>query len=292
MRAEEARDKAAADENLDTSIGEEHVKNGLEAPCIWDAPISYALQVELMLTLTRLMEHFGAATMSMHQSRSFDGVCTIIPGCITAIADTVMRRRAYDEPSVICCQLAGQTVDGVQLGIPGFGINISTFASQCETIELHSAELAVARTAVLDYFQSPAQARLDKLFEWEKDYDLRPDQGLVTYLRNCMREIAYSQPRKEYELVDNSPMISLLMKNYPELSCFRDIVFYWKFFLNPDRTAFPNYSLDDGEVVQLKRMAGQLSWRYDDQSHAFSVSALGKDEPLRCRPDPSHDPRG
>ena len=106
-----------------------------------------------------------------------------------------------------------------------------------------------------------------------------------------MREIAYSQPRKEYELVDNSPMMSLLMKNYPELSCFRDIVFYWKFFLNPDRTAFPNYSLDDGEVVQLKRMAGQLSWRYDDQSHAFSVSALGKDEPLRCRPDPdSHDP--
>ena len=39
---------------------------------------------------------------------------------------------------------------------------------QCETIELHTAELSVARTAVLDYFQSPAQQRLEKIFTWEE----------------------------------------------------------------------------------------------------------------------------
>jgi len=44
----------------------------------------------------------------------------------------------------------------------GFGIGVSTFATQSETLELHTPELAIARTAVLDYFQSPAQTRLGK----------------------------------------------------------------------------------------------------------------------------------
>ena len=51
-------------------------------PCIWDAPIDYALQVELQMTLLRLMEHFSSAAFSIPQSRSIDAVCCIVPACI------------------------------------------------------------------------------------------------------------------------------------------------------------------------------------------------------------------
>jgi hypothetical protein len=127
------------------------------AECYWDAPITYELQCELLLTLSRLMESFTAAAMSIQHSRSFDAVCTVVPGCIAALADAVLRRLATDRPSEVSAVLLGCTSDGRQLGMPGFGLSVSTFAEQSETIEVHYPELAVARGAVLDYFQSPAQ---------------------------------------------------------------------------------------------------------------------------------------
>jgi hypothetical protein len=57
--------------------------------------------VELLITLQRIIEHFGAAAMSIQQSRPFDAVCIVVPGCITAIADSIMRKLAIDEPSVV-----------------------------------------------------------------------------------------------------------------------------------------------------------------------------------------------
>ena len=46
--------------------------------------------------------------------------------------------------------------------------------SRAITKQVHYAELNIARTAVLDYFQSPAQKQLDKIFTWEDDFKLRP----------------------------------------------------------------------------------------------------------------------
>ena len=37
-------------------------------------------------------------------------------------------------------------------------------------MEIHVPELVAARTAVLDYFRSPAQRRLDKIYNWEDRY--------------------------------------------------------------------------------------------------------------------------
>jgi hypothetical protein len=39
--------------------------------------------------------------MSIQQSRPFDGVCIVVPGCICAIADALVRRIATDEPSEV-----------------------------------------------------------------------------------------------------------------------------------------------------------------------------------------------
>jgi hypothetical protein len=77
------------------------------------------------------------------------------------------------------------------------------------------------------------------------------------------------------------------MKNYPEIRCYRDIVFWWKYFLNTDRKAFPNYASpnEDREISRMDRMSTQLSWDWDDNAQGYLVCAMGT--MLRCRPDPN-----
>ncbi len=76
------------------------------------------------------MEHFIASAMTIQQSRSLDGVIIVVCGCIAALSDVIIRRRAFNEPSEACSHLMGLTRDGRQLGHPGFGISVGTFATQ------------------------------------------------------------------------------------------------------------------------------------------------------------------
>ena len=225
--------------------------------------------------------------MSIQQSRSFDGVCIIVVGCITAIADAIIRKIAIDQPSLVCCHLMGRTIDGRQLGRPGFGISISSFETQCDTIEIHSAELCVARTAVLDYFQSPLQNSLLKIFDWEREFALKPTQNLMSYFRAIAREIGLAVPNHAILMSDSLPEQSKLMHNYPEIRCLRDVSFYWKFFLNTDRKSFPNYvdvsSTAKRELIRFDRMSAVLTFQFNGQS--YQVSALNAS--LVCRPNPN-----
>ena len=65
---------------------------------------------------------------------------------------------------------------------------------QIETMEVHTPELSVAATSVLDYFSSPDQQRLDVVFDWEKDFILRPTKDLVKMLRHVSRAMAFTTP--------------------------------------------------------------------------------------------------
>ena len=44
-------------------------------------------------------------------------------------------------------------------------------------------------------------------------------------------------------LLTRAPTSSVIHKDYPEFFAYRDIAFWWKWFLNPDMTAFPNSPL-------------------------------------------------
>jgi hypothetical protein len=88
------------------------------------------LQVELLLVLRRLVEHFAAAACSTQQSRAFDAVCVVVPGVACALADALLRNRdAADHASPVGAQLRGQTAAGRQLGVPGYGLSCGTFAT-------------------------------------------------------------------------------------------------------------------------------------------------------------------
>ena len=154
------------------SYGQKVLSKAVHEDCVWDADIQFQTQLLIMQTLERIMHHFVAAANAVGECRERDAVTVVVSGCMAIIADAVMRRRATDHPSEICTHLMGQLRDGRQLGLSGFGLSFSSFDTQTETLEVHAPELCVARTAVIDYFSSPQQAMLQKIFTWEDHHDV------------------------------------------------------------------------------------------------------------------------
>ena len=230
-----ARGEAAAtDEAVDFSAGKAFEDAAVQEPCYWDEDVTAEMQVELLLCLRRLSDHFSAAALSIQHSRAFDSVCMVVPGLIASIADCILRRLASDRPSKFTGVLLGLSAgDGRRLGFPGFGLSVGSFAEQTETMEVHYPELSLARTAVIDYFTSPDQRRLDKVFDWEVDYVMRPTRNLIKMLRHVCRSLAWTSVSPHMLLTDSTPESSLLFKQFPELRAFRDIATMWKFWLNP-----------------------------------------------------------
>jgi hypothetical protein len=76
------------------------------------------------------------------------------------------------------------------------------------------------------------------------------------------------------------------MKNYPELKCYRDVIFWWKFMLNTDRTVFPNYvdPKSPREISPCTSMSAQLSFDWNPEMQGYRVTALGIE--CFCAPDP------
>ena len=89
-------------DKIDSSPGEVVVLSVWSQSCILDEEISYELQVELLLVLQRIMEHFSTEVLSLQASRSLDALRIILPGCMCVIGEAVIHHRAFDNPSVTC----------------------------------------------------------------------------------------------------------------------------------------------------------------------------------------------
>jgi hypothetical protein len=318
-----AADEASPmDEAVDFTPGKAFEDAAVREPCYWDEDVTAEMQVELLLCLRRLSDQFSAAALSIQHSRTFDSVCMVVPGLIASIADCILRRLASDRPSKFTGVLLGlNTGDGRRLGFPGFGLSVGSFAEQTETMEVHYPELSLARTAVIDYFTSPDQRRLDKVFDWEIDYIMRPTRNLIKMLRHICRSLAWTSISPHTLLTDSTPESSLLFKQFPELRAYRDIATTWKFWLNPDLDEFPNYTPPhhinsaDGQdtmpeldrhgnpvgattdVAQQDLMGAQLCWQWDSNEKGYNVTAFAgapltnpdnsiDPHRVRCRPNP------
>ena len=55
--------------------------------CVWRSPLLYAQQLDLMLLLQRIIEHFAASVFTVDHTRSADAVRMVVPACIAAVAD-------------------------------------------------------------------------------------------------------------------------------------------------------------------------------------------------------------
>ena len=127
----------------------------------------------------------------------------------------------------------------------------------------------------------------DQVFDWEVSFELKPTRALVKMVRHLCRSMAHADPRPHMLLVDSLSERSLLLRTYPELRAYRDVVFWWKYYLNPDVTTFPNYSDPESPrpCPDFGRLAAQLKWGWSDDEKGYQVTALDGNA-QRCRPDP------
>jgi hypothetical protein len=237
------------------------------AHCIWRNEMRYALQLDILILLQRIMEHFASSSLSLRPTRPFDAVRIIVPGCIASIADAVMRKKATDIPSEVCLHLMGYGERG-----PPFGLSTGKFASQSETMEVHTPELHIARTSVLDYFKDQQNfiPEHHQIFMWELAQ--RSEGSTNTFIAHICAELAF--PTNNIAAYISGEQY-LIFKNYPEFLCYRDIAFYFKYFMNTEAEAFPSPGPD-----YIQKQA-ELKWQLTPSEDYF-VSAFGIE--VYCRP--------
>jgi len=236
--------------------------------CVWNKPVTYGRQLDVLILCQRIMEHFVASVLSLKNNRPLDAVRIIIPGCITAIADAMMRKVATDDPSELCLYLMGER-GGTQ-----YGLSTGMLGPQTETIEVHTPELNIARTAVLDYFKYQADRKFVQIMKWEDTHTNKWGYEL-NWLAALGKEWAFPQPGHPKYLCGG-----LITKNWPELVCYRDVAFYFKWFLNTDPQCFPR---DGVEYVQSQ---AQLQWGINPKGFTVITSLVPPRFPMFCRPRP------
>uniref|UniRef100_A0A7S1J653 ubiquitinyl hydrolase 1 n=1 Tax=Eutreptiella gymnastica TaxID=73025 RepID=A0A7S1J653_9EUGL len=230
------------------------------AECVWATPGPYAYQLDVLILLRRLMEHFASSCLATRLNRSLDTVRVVVGGAMFCIADATLRRLATDIPSVISQHLLGLWgEDRPYGGGPG------AFAAQTSAGWGANPELCVARTGVLDYFGCLDVPEENLLFTWERG--MWHHQALDDFVSGICNHLAWDQTATHtWDYVTAAGQGALLAKNYPEWACYRDVTFYFKVFMwNKVNT------LQDGHYHQLQ---AQLTWEYDVCSKMFIVQAF------------------
>jgi len=219
--------------------------------CYWSQPMRYALQLDVILLLKRLLEHFVSSAFAINTTREFDGVKIIVAAVITTIADVFLRKIATDIPSEV------STVWNTQR----FGISLSPFDSQSETVMTTVPELNIARTRVLDYWHDLCISGDKACFNWNNSQ--RPDSSTMNLLSAVCQVMAFpagSQILPTYLSGESW----LILKNYPEFEYFRDIVFYFKYLLGTDLKYFPPVSMYNQKMAELR-------WSFEDGEYVVKA---------------------
>ena len=102
----------------------------------------------------------------------------------------------------------------------GFTIGSAELAAQSAKAPVHCPELNTARTCALDYFA--AQASLAQVFPWERTSAL--EVNTVRWVRQIAADLAFPADVGNVAQYIRDPD-ALLIKNYPEFRCFRDVPF-------------------------------------------------------------------
>lgn len=234
--------------------------------CLWSAPMTYAVQVEILRSLGLVARHFAACCMSIKVTRSFDSTRILTMSCIAAVADQVIRILASDIPSRLSVHISGQA-DGPSAP---FGFDLGNFAVQSEGMEFISPELLIARTQVFDYFfQQKGIIRPDHLlFRWERSMDIGNEARLLDQI--CW-EMGFDPSESVLPLYLSGEEPAML-EYFPEFVHYRDIVFLFKFM---GRTLVEH--LPDQRVWM--QGDARLAWKFKPKQ-GFVVSAF--DTQLDC----------
>ena len=130
-----------------------------------------------------------------------------------------------------------------------------------------SPELNLAQTRVIDYFTS--QQNKQSIFDWENGAFLS-EATWAWMARACTpRAFPTDDASKLLYMTSTS---ARMIKNFPEFACYRDISFFFKFFLNKDKAMFPpmqTYLQEDAELMFSSMGAGQSRIFHTTHKHAL-----------------------
>eukprot|EP01012_Entosiphon_sulcatum_P007139 TRINITY_DN13559_c0_g1_i1.p1 TRINITY_DN13559_c0_g1~~TRINITY_DN13559_c0_g1_i1.p1 ORF type:complete len:4669 (-),score=764.85 TRINITY_DN13559_c0_g1_i1:3029-17035(-) len=239
-------------------------KTGQKRACIWASPLTYAQQLATTLLLQRLAEHWVSSCLSLNTKKEFDASRIVVLGGMLCIADAVIRNVATDRPSRITLHFRGYR------GAQPYASGLGRFAKQTETISVSSPELLVVRTAVIDYFAELEIPEENIMFTWERT--MFSDAASTRFCQDLAYAEAFPMTVPQNYLTGVGDPYYLIVKNCPEFAHYRDVAFFFKYFMCTDLDAFPS--------GQLNQFQAQLSWAYVPTC-GYQVSAFGR--VLHCK---------
>ena len=161
----------------------------------------------------------------------------------------------------------------VSVHLASFTLGSADLSKQAATVPCMTPELNLARMRVLEYFNAQSVSGKQPIFTWENG----PTLSVATMLwleRSCApRALPKDYSSKQGYLVSDT---ELLIKNFPEFECFRDVAFYCKFFLNKDIKAFPSGK-------ELTQKDARLQFQ-SVEAHPNTFLVRGFGTILHCKP--------
>ena len=157
----------------------------------------------------------------------------------------------------------------VSVHLASFTLGSADLSKQAATVPCMTPELNIARMRVLEYFNAQSISGKQSIFTWENGPILNA-ATLLWLERSCApRALPKDHSSKQRYLVSDT---ELLIKNFPEFECYRDVAFYCKFFLNKDIKAFPS-----GKELTQKdaRLQFQSMEGTSETPNAFLVRGFG-----------------
>lgn len=242
-----------------------------ETECFWSQPMRYADQIDILRSINRVARHFSASALSLRITRMFDASRVLTMSCMATITDAVMRIRACDIPSHLCLHFSGQ--GGGPFEQEPFWFDVSrSFALQSQMMQFVDPNLVAIRTKVLDYFNAQRESFKPEylIFNWEQSMGVGNEIKL--FERLCWQVGFPTEDLPSYLTGDNNQ--TELLDFYPELKCYRDTVFLFKYMMAPNVEAFP-------EVRPWMQKEARLHWKYDLKAGMYQVMGFG-DKPMKC----------
>eukprot|EP00755_Sulcionema_specki_P014189 Sspe_Gene.56011::Locus_30819_Transcript_1_1_Confidence_1.000_Length_7199::g.56011::m.56011 len=205
--------------------------------CLWqDTPVTHAEMNYCMQLLWRVCLHWAATVCSLRDTPELKAFKLTVPAVLTCMADALLRNPLSDRPSLLSGVFEGADGSG------GYGVGAGGYAVLTETACATYPQLLEARAYVLDYLEQRGVPPQGTLFRWE--HGMKRDVGSHRLLQALAYSNAFPVRQAQEYLVGKSDPYYLLIMNAPEFGHYRDICFYFKFFMStvPNQVAPEDHS--------------------------------------------------
>jgi hypothetical protein len=154
--------------------------------CIWQRPMRYETQIDILRLVHALMRHYVAVSLSIPANRTLDSSRIITVAAMAAISDALMRKRAVDIPSLFCLHFNGAAPQTSAFIQQPFGIDVAALVVATEDMFLSKPELCTCRTSILDYFMGQRELIPDDhvIFQFEHSLSCGPVAALLNQVAN------------------------------------------------------------------------------------------------------------